>query len=463
MLKCNKTLSVFTVFCFLGALFVLNACGTGGGYSNRTWDYSQDTQQGPAQQAPKALSDLSVGQRNVADAPVEGALGEDGAMAQPQTSGRSATGLPVVKVGLLLPLSGQHGALGQSMLRAAQIALFDVGYADFELVPRDTKGTAVGARDAARSVTQEGVDLVLGPVFSESVQAAKPVVQGANVNMIAFSTDWGLAGGNTYIMGFLPFDQVERITQYVAAQNLKNIAVLAPQTEYGRAVVSAYSAMASRYGVHTVAIESFSPRSSNLAPELRSFTKYDQRIAAGGHSLGRGGATEPVQQALPPFDAVLMPVGGEQARSIGNLLSHYDLPPSVVRRLGTGLFDDLGLASEESLNGAWFAAPSPNLRKAFESRFLATYSYSAPRLSSLAYDATALAAVLARRGLQSSGHPAFDRVSLTNPNGFAGIDGIFRFRSDGTAERGLAVLEYRHGQIRVIDEAPRTFVQTGSY
>jgi ABC-type branched-subunit amino acid transport system substrate-binding protein len=122
--------------------------------------------------------------------------------------------------------------------------------------------------------------------------------------------------------------------------------------------------------------------------------------------------------------------------------------------------DDTALATEPSLEGTWFAAPSPNLRRDFTQKYMGTYGKPAPRLATLAYDATALAAVLAQRGIQQTGQPSFDHAAITNPNGFTGINGIFRFRSDGTAERGLAVLEFKHGQITVIDKAPRTFQQS---
>jgi len=176
--------------------------------------------------------------------------------------------------------------------------------------------------------------------------------------------------------------------------------------------------------------------------DVRSFAKYDTRND---------------KTAPAPYDAVLMPVGGQTAITIANLMTQFDLPPNSVKRLGTGLMDDTGLAGEPGLNGAWFAAPSPNLRREFEQKYMSTYARKPPRIATLAYDATALSAILAQRGLQNEGRPYFDKNSLMNPNGFFGIDGIFRFRSDGTAERGLAILEFSRGRINVIDEAPTTF------
>lgn len=448
-------LNLVSVFCLLFTALLLSSCGGGapGDYSTQTWNSGKPA---PAQSAPNELSspyetaDASLG------APISS---EELPAAGPAASSERDT-LQPVKVGLLLPLSGQHRALGEAMLNAAQIALFDVGHNSFELLPQDTQGTQAGGRAAAQAVIQSGAELVLGPVFADAVRGAKPIAQRARVNMIAFSTDWQLAGGGTYIMGFLPFDQVDRITSYAASRNISSVGVFTPASEYGQVVTSAYQAAAARYGLQTAALEKFPPQTTNLSPALRNFTRYDARKQASG---AQPGAVPSATNAPLPFDAVLMPVGGEQALSIANLLSYYDMPPTKVRRLGTGLLDNDKLANEPGLNGAWFAAPSPRLRQSFEKRYRETYGAAPPRLSSLSYDATALAAILARRGLKTNGQPAFDQSSISNPNGFAGIDGIFRFRPDGTAQRGLAVLEFKNGNIVEIDAAPKTFQQGTAY
>jgi len=419
--------NAFILFALIMPLLALNACQTGGGYKR-----SASVPSAPAQQNPSILGQPSS----------DALLGNNAAA-------RQLENLPPVKVGILLPLSGQNKRLGDAMLKAAQMALFDIGHTNLELIPRDTKGTADGARTAAKSALDAGSQLILGPVFAASVRAAKPVANSARVNMIAFSTDWTLAGSNTYIMGFLPFDQVERVTQFAAQKGLRRIGVLSPETNYGRIVSDAFRTAAPRNNIAITHTVTFPPNTANLAPTVRNFARFDVREANG-------------TLAQAPFDAVLMPVGSQEARSIGSLLTHYELPPRMVRRLGTGLMDEASLASEANLEGTWFAAPSPNSRKNFENRFISTYGIRAPRLSSLAFDATALAAVLAKRGLQTNGRPAFDKRSISNPNGFSGLDGIFRFRPNNTAERGLAILEFRRGQIVVIDEAPKTFQQSAT-
>ncbi len=406
------------------SLFTLSACQTGKGYKTLPKKQTQKT----ASSTPNAI----------------GTSTQDTPLSPSQETEETELNYPRVNIAILLPLSGKHKDLGTAMLNAAQIALFDTGYPNLNLIPRDTQGTEDGARNAAKSAIDDGAQIILGPVFASSVRAVSPITTQARINMLAFSTDWTLAGNGTYIMGFLPFDQVRRVTQYAASQNIQHIGTITPNTNYGRAVKNTFERIAPRHNITITSDATFRPHSSNLAPTVRQFSHYEERIA--NNALGQA-----------PFNAVLMPTGGQDARSIANLLSHNNLPPRRVRRLGTGLLDDPALATESNLDGAWFAAPSPGARKKFEQRYYETFNQKAPRLSTLAYDATALAATLARQNLHTRNSNIFNKASLTNPNGFYGVDGIFRFRPDGTAERGLAILSFKRGKIIVIDEPPKTF------
>ena len=466
------------IFFFVGAILLLGACGSTGGYDSAAWNRQ-------AQEAPRPLSTAAPDQTQTAavqpgtvypgydpalheqvfgQAPEEAGryefpagqdYGDTGgydaslSAASPELAYEAPAPAAPVKVALLVPLSGPQADLGQAMLQAAQLALFDTGFQSFELMPRDAGDTPQEAVAAAQSAIGDGAQLILGPVFASAVKAVQPVAASRGINVIAFSTDWNLAGYNTYIMGFMPFGQVQRVVGYAAAGGLRRIGVLAPDNPYGSAVVSAYRDAASRAGVTTVDIVRFPENRTDLSDLVRAFTRYDERIAR------RATPNDPVPP--PPFDAVLLPVGGEKAKTIADLLTYFEAGPSQAARLGTGLWDDPSLAAEKNLDGAWFAAPAPVQRRDFEKRYRETYGLRPPRLATLAYDATALAAVLARNGARNSGGVSYDRRALTNPNGFAGLDGVFRFRPDGLVERGLAVLQFHDGSIAVADPAPQTF------
>lgn len=316
-----------------------------------------------------------------------------------------------VKVAILLPLSGNSAGVGQSMLQAAQLALFDLGYDNFELMPRDTGGTAYGASAAASAALTDGAQLILGPLFAEEVRAVKSATSGTGINVIAFSTDWTLAGDNTFLMGFMPFGQVKRIVDYAVSKNLKTAAVVSNPDLYGTTVSRAFEEAAREKGM-------------NITRALSEPSAYD---------------------------SVFVPVGGNDLNA-----ALTRIPNTSAQKLGTGLWDDTRLAANPALNGAWFAAPSPQNRTGFENRYQSTYGAQPVRIASLAYDATALAAALSRSG---NGASAFSKSALTSPSGFAGVDGIVRFNANGTAERGLAVLSFQGGRIVVIDPAPKVFTR----
>lgn len=346
-----------------------------------------------------------------------------------------------VKVALLLPMSGRSGDLGQAMLKAAQLALFDVGSATFELMPIDTQSTPQGAADAARKAAAMRSDLILGPIFAEDVRAAKPVSTAANIPMIAFTTDWKLAGNETYIMGFLPFAQVSRVAQYAQSRGFSRFAVYAPQTEYCDIVIGTLQ----RSGAQIAHTGRYAASETALQTMVQDFVQQTASLDAQGNPAFS-------------FDTLMLPVGGESLRTLVSLFDLAGINNQNMRLIGTGLWDDESLARNPALFGGWFAAPDPALRRDFEKRYLESYGSAPPRLATLAYDATALAAVLSR----GTHEKPYSRQRLTHPRGFAGIDGVFRLRPDGLNDRGLAVLEVQSGRARVIDPAPTAFVGSGS-
>ncbi len=125
----------------------------------------------------------------------------------------------------------------------------------------------------------------------------------------------------------------------------------------------------------------------------------------------------------------------------------------ALQLLGTGLWDSPRVFSNPSLQGGLYAAPDPSGFRAFAGRYRTRYGQEPVRTATLAYDAVALIAALAR----TQGPQRFSTDVLTNSSGFAGIDGLFRFRADGSNERGLAVMRVTSTGGQVASAAPKTF------
>jgi branched-chain amino acid transport system substrate-binding protein len=354
-----------------------------------------------------------------------------------------------VKVAILLPLSGPYEAVGKAMQKAAEMAVFETGGSNFTLVPIDTQGTAAGAAAAADQAIGQGVKLILGPLFSSSVSAVREKAAAANINVIAFSNDRSVAGGNVFLISFQPKPEVERIIAYAAAQGVRRIAVLVPSNEYGRSVIQYARDIATKHNVSITRTGTYNANSMDVGKDIQAFADVVE--------VNRKGKA--IRRSPIDFDAVLIADGGAKLRLIASLLNYYDVDPDKIHFLGTGRWDDPSIRSEPSLKGGWFAAPAPELRERFIAKYRAAHKETPPRTASLAYDAVALAATLAR-GASSADQQVFTTESITSPSGFLGADGLFRFGSDGTAERGLAVMEVTPDEFRTISDAPRSFAGT---
>ncbi len=376
-----------------------------------------------------------------------------------------------VRIAVLLPLGARQASVrsvAESLLNAAQLALFEFGNPNVLLIPKDTRGTNAGAEGAAREALQEGAELILGPLFAGSVTAVRPIAAARNVPVIAFSSDSSVAGNGVYLLSFLPEQDVERVVDYAGLQGLTVFAGMVPQNDYGSLMRQALTnAVIARAG-EVYSIESYPNRAEAMFEPARRLALYDDRKRALAEErtrleeLGEDPEAKAALKALEnretfgdvPYQAVFVPAGGTELRSVAPLLPYFDVDPRQVRFLGTGQWDDASLGREPSLVGGWFAAPPREAHRAFEQRYARAFGSEPPRIASLGYDATSLASALAARPSSQR----FNEQILGNPDGFAGVDGIFRFLPDGRNERGLAVLEVRRNGPVVIDPAPQSFV-----
>lgn len=357
----------------------------------------------------------------------------------PPTSGPApATPAPIdgqVRIAILLPLSHpskETRAVAQSLLDAAQMGMFDMGARSMVLLPRDTGTSPETAAAAANDAIAKGAELILGPLLASDVRAVAPIARQHNIPVVAFSTDRTVAGDGVYLLSFLPEQEVSRIVTYAAQQGRQRFAALVPQTPYGQRVEEAFRNSVMQSGREVVSVQNYAPNPGALEPAVKSVSKTG-------------------------FDAIFLPEGGTMLRSLAPILTVNGVDSRKVKLLGTGLWDDPQVAKDPSLMGGWYAVPPQDKRANFITRYQQLYNSKPPRIASLGYDAIALASTLAK------GRPGqrYTRTAISDPNGFDGIDGIFRFRTDGMTERGLAVMEVSNGSLNVVSPAAVTFQSQG--
>jgi ABC-type branched-subunit amino acid transport system substrate-binding protein len=334
-----------------------------------------------------------------------------------------------VKVAVILPLSaaGNAGLAAQSMRNAAEMALAEFQNPNIQLLIKDDNGSPQGAQAGAQQAVDEGAEIILGPLFAQSVPAVAQVARTRGISVIAFSTDSSIAGRGVYLLSFLPESDVNRIIEYSASIGKRSVAVLVPDNAYGNVVEAAVKAAVPRRGGRIVAFEKYG---TDRATPARS-----------------------VAQQLGSADALFIADDGDAVVAVADAMTAAGANLRNIQLLGTGLWDSPRVYASPNLQGGLYAAPDPAGFRAFSGRYRTKYGAEPIRTATLAYDAVALVAALAR----TQGTTRFSSDVLTNPSGFAGIDGLFRFRADGTNERGLAVMKVTQGGGVAVAGSPKSF------
>ncbi len=349
---------------------------------------------------------------------------------------------PTVKIALLLPLGGmgETAAIAKSMKQAAEMALFEVNDPYVQLVTKDDGGTTAGARAAADAAVKEGAEIILGPLFSQSVAGAAPVARAANVPIVAFSNDAQIAGNGVYLMSFLAEEEVNRIVGFAALQGKKRFAALVPDNAYGNVIEPAFRRAVEGAGGTVAVVERYPPAANGMLGPAKRLVETIKRN----------------EEEMTPIDALFLPGGRDVLPQIGPVIAYSGLDTRKVKLLGTGAWDFPSLGRDEAFVGGWYPSPDPAAWRAFAERFGKAFGNAPPRIASVTYDAVSMAISL-------SSNPAgarFTTAELMRPNGFSGVDGIVRFNGSGLSEHALAVLEVQRFGSAVVDPAPGSFQPT---
>ncbi len=346
-----------------------------------------------------------------------------------------------VPVALLVPhgsASAGDAVLAQSLENAARLAIADLGGVEVDLRVYPTAGQAEQAAASARQAVNDGAKIILGPVFADSANAAGVAIRDRNVNLLTFSNNVEIAGGNVFLLGNTSLNRANRLVSYSIRQGRSNIMVVHGQSTAEVQGKDAIVAAAARHGGNLVGVAPFELSQTGLINAIPGIVRQAREANAQSvfFTSGTDGAIPLLTQLLPE-NGLRTP----NPQFVG--LRRWDLPATALSLPG--------------VQEGWFALPDPALTSGFESRYSAAYGTPPHPLASLAYDGIAAIGALARSG-QSD---ALTVSALTQSAGFAGVNGVFRLRADGTNERGLAVATIRENQVVVIDPAPRSFGGAG--
>lgn len=339
-------------------------------------------------------------------------------------------------VAMLLPfgLDENDQLLARNLENGARLALADFPGRNIELKIYNTFGTEAGAASAAEAAVANGADIILGPLRSRETAAAAPIAARAGINLLSFSNTTDIAGGNVFLLGRTHENAAERILSHAASQQRLTVFIVHAETPSGIASRRAIERALGSTGTILAGVGSYEPTQDGVVAA----------IPAIANSINETGSdvvlfTADAAGALAIL-AQLLPEGGvdtTQVKFAG--LARWDQPESLLRFKG--------------LQGGWFTLPDPNLEGGYSFKYRYEYGDPPHWISSLGYDGIAAIGTL----LDSGKPDPFHAARLTSPEGFLGANGVFRFRSDGTNERALAIAEIRNFRAEIVSEAPRSF------
>ena len=346
----------------------------------------------------------------------------------PQASAGPNIGTGQVRIGLILPLSatGPVGSAANAIRNAAELAIAEFDKPDVTLLVKDDRGDPATAREMAQQALAEGAELILGPFTAAAVQQASSLTRAAGKPMIAFSSDTGVAQPGVYLMSFAPQTDVARIITFAAGRGKRQFAALLPEGAFGNVIAAEFQQQIAALRLSQGPLERYQP--------------------------GRAGeAAKALAGQIGNSDALLVTDLSDAMPRTADALSASGI--RGVQLLGTGVWNDLSVLQKPGVQGGWFAAPDASGFNSFAERYRKRFNTNPTRMATIGYDCVALVAAL----VKTQGSNRFSAQTLTNPSGFAGQDGVFRFRQDGTNERGLAVLEVRNRSAQIISPAPKGF------
>ncbi|WP_435141186.1 penicillin-binding protein activator [Pseudopelagicola sp. nBUS_19] len=351
-----------------------------------------------------------------------------------------ATGAPV-PIALLIPKGSSEGGeaiLAQSLENAAKLAIIDLQGVKIDLRVYSTVGDANAAGAAAIQAVNEGAKIILGPVFAESANAAAKAVANRNINVLAFSNNTSVAGGNLFVLGPTFDNTADRLVSYARSNGRDQILTVHADNVSGQVGRNAVLAAISRQRASDAGTVAYQFSQEGVIAAASQI-----KLTADQNSANAVFLTSETSGALPLISQLLPEAGLSPATTQFIGLTRWDIPAQTLELPG--------------VQGGWFAMPDPTLNEQFQTRYAQTYGGLPHPIGGLAYDGIAAIGALVKSGKRD----ALTTGALTQSAGFQGVNGIFRLRTDGTNERGLAIASIRDKKVVIIDPAPKRFGGAG--
>ena len=363
-----------------------------------------------------------------------------------------------INVGVLLPLTGENKEIGKSILNALELALFQTDSSRINLVIKDTKADPVITEKIFKSLLDNKIKIFIGPLYSNSLASIQRNTLEKNVDLFALSNNTNLAKRGVWIFGIDPQQQTNSILNFLLETGNKKIGFLLPDNSYGYLIYDVMLKSLSGFNIKPAKVEFFIENIDSqrqAAKKIsRGFEKYENYLKSLEEDNEKKINTAELELEKPiekPLDSIFIAASGQALTILASQLQYSNVDPKKVIYAGISSWEDESILQEPALNNSFFSATTDFLQEDIVKTYSKAYGNDMPKVAMVAYDILSLlSSVIKENGELKINY-------LLNENGYIGLRGLFRLKSNGIVERTFQIKTIENSTFKTFKKAPEFF------
>ena len=337
----------------------------------------------------------------------------------------------ILRVGVLLPLSGEFQGIGESFLKAIQLALYDISNEDIKIYPKDTKGNALNTYQSAKRFEKEGIEIVIGPIFYENLERLEEINK---ITFISLTNQTQKIPKNTIAFGINIESQMDALKKYFDKIEVSKTLLLSPKSEF----IYQSKSVAEKDVLKFYRTYSYNTDPKKITGEIEKITKYRERkkdlerrikILEKSNLYKDKNELKKLEQMHTldkvNFDSVVVIDFGERLKSVLSSFMFSDVPSDEVNFFTINQWFDESLFNENAMQNLHFPSIDFDNLKKFKKKFLNIFDEEPNEVSILAYDALGLIYYC-----WSNNNFQFKQDQLYTKEGFKGLHGEFFIKNN---------------------------------
>ncbi len=359
------------------------------------------------------------------------------------------------KIGVMLPLSGSDKEIGNLILNALEIALFQDIKSDLELIIKDTKADPDTARKKFLELKEENVSFIVGPLFSKTLSAIENKVEADNFSIFALTNNKNLAKRGVWIFGVDPQEQTNRILNFAMDKGHKKISALLPRSAYGLLLFETISNFSRDNDLELIKIEFYE---NNIDSQREASRRLSKGFDAYQEYLDSQKEKEfddieiDAEVIELPFDSVFIAASGQTLTVLASQLQYNNVDPKLTSFLGISSWEDKSILSEPALEGGFFTNTSKKYQEDIKNIYRSSFKKEMPKVAMIAYDVLALL-----NSLDINDFKNYNVETLVNNQGYIGLRGLFRLKKNGIVERIFDINQIKKKKFITYEKAGNSF------